>query len=548
MHLSDLCSRRCDTIFGMNARALGIGLYITLSILVAFPVLANAQTNAAAAQNAECAAKCQADATQAQAAKNPSLNCVGLGGAKIETCNYSAPGANVPGQCLVGMVCQAISASGLNGGNAMSSLSQLSGLLGQVLGKLMQGSSGSGSGSGSTVPATTGCTTAYFYTSDATQIGVNPCALFQPASTCSDPTATNFGASATCTYSPATTCSDPTATNFGASVACTYGSGASGTLSATPQTGAAPLSVTFTTGSIAMETYSIDFGDGSTYGAPSSIGCTSTSPSTCEYQTTHTYASAGTYTVTLYDQNNTAAATVSVSVTNPGGSTGGLSQVLGSVSNFLTGSSSPQGTTQTSPSFPGIFGNLLLDQNGATIFASTINSANNSETSGFYGSDTLGSSQSFAGHLCQSRPWASNFLANIIPPLFFDSLCQWGGYQVGQPVQPQVTLVQQPAAARQQAAPVATTTAATSTAATPAQVQIWAVPSAVPLGARTSIFWNTQNATSCTESSPDGNFSQNSLAGAASTVPLTGATTYTISCLDQGGNPVTDYVTVKISS
>jgi hypothetical protein len=81
----------------------------------------------------------------------------------------------------------------------------------------------------------------------------------------------------------------------------------------------------------------------------------------------------------------------------------------------------------------------------------------------------------------------------------------------------------------------------------PPRVDIWAVPTSVPLGARTTIFWNTENVANCTETSPDGSFKQNSLSGGASTVPLTEATTYTISCLDSQQNPQTDYVTVTIS-
>jgi hypothetical protein len=98
------------------------------------------------------------------------------------------------------------------------------------------------------------------------------------------------------------------------------------------------------------------------------------------------------------------------------------------------------------------------------------------------------------------------------------------------------------------AQPAPTSSAATTTTSTPAQAQIWAVPASVPLGARTSVFWNTQGVTNCTETSPDGSFTENSLSGAAATVPLTGATTFTISCVDPSGNPVTNYVTVEISS
>jgi hypothetical protein len=81
----------------------------------------------------------------------------------------------------------------------------------------------------------------------------------------------------------------------------------------------------------------------------------------------------------------------------------------------------------------------------------------------------------------------------------------------------------------------------------PARVDIWAVPASVPLGARTTVFWNTENVTNCTETSPDGNFNQTSLTGGAATVPLTGPTVFTISCLDSQHNPTTNYITVRIS-
>jgi hypothetical protein len=78
-------------------------------------------------------------------------------------------------------------------------------------------------------------------------------------------------------------------------------------------------------------------------------------------------------------------------------------------------------------------------------------------------------------------------------------------------------------------------------------VDIWAVPAAVPLGARTTIFWNTQGVTNCTETSPDGSFNQNSLSGGAATVPITGATTFSISCDAPDGSHVTGYVVVNLA-
>lgn len=446
--------------------------------------------------------------------------------------------------------CLAQSTSGQNGGNALSSIGQL---LGQVLGKLMQ------SGQGATT-GTSGCTSSYYYTSNTSLIGVDPCAIYQQ--TCTDSTASNYGASAACTYSTCSdttasnygqqgtctysTCTDTSATNYGQTGTCTYNQSTSeSTLTASPSSGAPPLAVTFTTGALnSSATYSLDPGDGSTPQTVSgTTNCTTTSGSnsTCAYQASYTYQTAGSYTANLLDSNGNTLASASVTVTGASTTTG-VSQIL---SNNIGGlsTSTAQLTGQTFSNFPGIFGNILLNNNGATIFATTINSANNSQASGFFGADSFGKQpQSIAASLCEGRPWASNFLADIIPSGFFDALCTWGGYQVGVPqTQTQVTLSQQPQA-------VATTTPATTTPSVAPQVTIWAVPAEVPLGARTSVFWNTQGVTQCTESSPDGSFSENSLSGAASTVPLTGATTYTISCLDPNGNPITNYVTVTISS
>ncbi|MBI2025510.1 hypothetical protein HYT04_01845 [Candidatus Kaiserbacteria bacterium] len=73
------------------------------------------------------------------------------------------------------------------------------------------------------------------------------------------------------------------------------------------------------------------------------------------------------------------------------------------------------------------------------------------------------------------------------------------------------------------------------------------MPDKVPLGTRTSVFWNTKGVEQCSITSPDGSFNENSLSGGAATVPLSGPTTFTISCLTAAGTPVTDYVTVQLA-
>ena len=197
----------------------------------------------------------------------------------------------------------------------------------------------------------------------------------------------------------------------------------------------------------------------------------------------------------------------------------------------------------------GTQGNIEIRGGGATVIANARDVQANTEVAGFYGGDTFGTTQpqGVVAKLCQSRPWAGAIVSFVIPPSFFDSLCAWRGYQVGIPVPPPAP-VTQTVIIQQQASGQGTTQSESTTVSTiPPEVDIWAVPAKVTLGGRTSIFWNTKGVASCTETSPDGSFNENSLSGGASTVPLSGPTTFTISCLTPDGKPVTDYVTVNLS-
>ncbi len=196
----------------------------------------------------------------------------------------------------------------------------------------------------------------------------------------------------------------------------------------------------------------------------------------------------------------------------------------------------------------GVSGDIFLLNNGATISGFSQNAANNSGVAGFYGGATVGAQpQGLAASLCQNRPWAGGFIAALIPASFFDGLCMTRGYPVGQPPAPQAPVVQLQQTPVKPSAPKPPVTAtATTTVAAPSSVRIWAVPASVPLDTRTSIFWTTQGVTDCVESSPDGNFSHTSLSGGSATVPLSGDTTFNISCLDSAKNPVTDFVIVHI--
>lgn len=196
---------------------------------------------------------------------------------------------------------------------------------------------------------------------------------------------------------------------------------------------------------------------------------------------------------------------------------------------------------------PGVSGDIQYSSSNVTVLVNNVDTKAGTQVAGFYGTNANGQPTSVVSGMCQSRPWATNFLAFIIPGTFFDSLCELRGYKVGTPAAatPVVKIVKKV----QTVVKAATTTAATSTGPyIPPQADIWAVPASVPLGSRTTVFWNAKGVTSCAETSPDGSFSQNTLSGGAATVPLSGATTYTISCLTPAGDHITNYATVNLSA
>ena len=267
---------------------------------------------------------------------------------------------------------------------------------------------------------------------------------------------------------------------------------------------------------------------------------------------------------------NTGSSTSDLLLNALGGSTGNpapnVSDLLNQNNNQNTNTNPPPQNTNTPPpaatssgstktvdlsknvvhlSSGGVNGNIEVTSKGGTIYANSQNLQTNTAVAGFYGGDTFGSQQpkSLIARMCLSRPWNGSLVAKIIPNTFFDGLCKWAGYQVGVVAGSQGPVVQYIVRKDTNATSTATSTGPTI----PAKVQIWAVPASVPLGARTSIFWTTQGVTNCTVTSPDGSFNEHSLSGGASTVPLTGATTFTISCLSPDNKPVTGYTTVNLS-
>lgn len=237
-----------------------------------------------------------------------------------------------------------------------------------------------------------------------------------------------------------------------------------------------------------------------------------------------------------------------------GGSGGGSNVTIPTSSPSTSGSiSSSTASSSRSITTDGATGELRVLPNGATIIVRTQAPGSNSVVAGFLGTQTTRGTQStgIVAGWCRSRPWSTNFLSRIIPATFFDKLCTLSGYQVGMaPATVQTQVVQQNSGViRVNTNPqTPTTTRATNVPQSPPMtVDIWAVPASVPLGARTTIFWNSKNAQSCTETSPDGSFSHATLSGGGATVPLSGPTTFTISCLAPDGTHATDYVTVNLS-
>lgn len=208
-------------------------------------------------------------------------------------------------------------------------------------------------------------------------------------------------------------------------------------------------------------------------------------------------------------------------------------------------------TSETQPEAPtpgnqGLSGDLRVGDAGATIFANLREGL--SEVAGFFGGSTGGASQalSAAGRLCATRPWEGGIAGASIAPSFFDGLCRLSGYQVGviTPTRSAQTGGNPPSGSSF-GGNVPRVTLPGAASDVPPEADIWAEPASVRLGTRTYIFWRAQGVISCAASGP--NFSQNSLSGGASTVPISGPTTFSIECLTGASTTIRDSVTVQIA-
>lgn len=233
-----------------------------------------------------------------------------------------------------------------------------------------------------------------------------------------------------------------------------------------------------------------------------------------------------------------------------GSNTTNVSETLNATTQTSTSTQTQQQTqaaVQTPTTSRSLTGSVRVGESGATIISNLREGV--SEVAGFFGGSTFGgnTSQSVAGRLCVSRPWAKGgVFAKLIPDTFFDGICSRAGYQVG---------VTTPAPSGPAAQPVRTTTRPSTSVPTttpqrpadtgPAEINIWAEPASVRLGTRTYLFWSSKNVVDCTVTGP--NFTQRSLSGGASTVPISGPTTYTLSCSSPSGATSTDSVTVNLA-
>jgi len=204
------------------------------------------------------------------------------------------------------------------------------------------------------------------------------------------------------------------------------------------------------------------------------------------------------------------------------------------------------------------------------------------------------SKQNVISNLCVARPWSIGIMATLLPQPFFDGLCSlWGygpqGFSVADTttfattevtrgiscpdyVKPNtIANIQWSCGGESTLSAVAGFTlrdkSLMSARVTPTKasevfgircsdgfeslctirtidprVLIWADPTSVRLGARTNIFWSSQDVLSCAVTGPA--FEEEGTSGGASTVSITKTATYTARCDTELGHPIEASVTV----
>lgn len=193
----------------------------------------------------------------------------------------------------------------------------------------------------------------------------------------------------------------------------------------------------------------------------------------------------------------------------------------------------------------GRVGTIVVTDKGVTIVASVRADTGDSAVAGFFGRSGKGG-LSLGARICASRPWSSGFISKIIPPSFFDGICSAVGNKAG------VTAAHTD---RETTTPRSTERIVISQVNLPQasttdpdtlnpQVNIWAQPPTVRLGARTNIYWTSTDVKTCAVTGPS--FSEGALLGGAATVPLSEDSLFTIRCVTAGGKMVTKSVRVSI--
>ncbi len=79
------------------------------------------------------------------------------------------------------------------------------------------------------------------------------------------------------------------------------------------------------------------------------------------------------------------------------------------------------------------------------------------------------------------------------------------------------------------------------------RITLWSDPKTVRLGTRATVYWNTADVEkdSCVVKGPS--FSETGSYGGASTVPISGPSTYTVTCTAVDGEPLTESITVDLA-
>ena len=225
--------------------------------------------------------------------------------------------------------------------------------------------------------------------------------------------------------------------------------------------------------------------------------------------------------------------------------------LLNRVENVVAPTGRAPATAEIFPIEPGSRGDIQLTTTGSTIVAELVDAKRNLQFSAFFGAKTLTEApRTLPERMCIVRPWTHPQVFARIPVSVFDSICSQKGYKTGLPAAALAAASTQKTTSTNTAPTTAPADIATSSPPTPTvkpAAAIWAVPESVPLGSRTTVFWNSQGVISCTETSPDGNFTGNTKSGRESTVAITGPTTFIISCLTPDGLHVTDFVRVNLA-